>query len=676
MVRQSTILPKKTVSDDKSELTLVSKFSPAGDQEGAIRGLVEGLNDGLAHQTLLGVTGSGKTFTIANVIQETQRPAIVLAPNKTLAAQLYGEMREFFPHNSVEYFVSYYDYFQPEAYIPSSDTYIEKDARINERIDLLRNAATASLLTRRDVIVVASVSCIYGLGDPETYQGLALKLVEGATVKREELVRGLVRTQHTRAEVEIRPGTFRLRGPAIEIWPIHEQERVLRVELDGDRIDALLYVDPLTGEIVEEPRSVAVYPVGHYVQPEDKIPEGIVTIRAEMDTHLRAMRKAGKGIEAERLERRTLSDLEDLEELGHCGGIENYSRHFDGRTAGQPPFTLINYFPKDFLCILDESHVTLPQVYAMSKGDSARKQNLVDYGFRLPSAIDNRPLQEMEFEPLLGRVLYVSATPGDRERRLAPGSPVEQIVRPTGLLDPICEVRPAIGQVENALASILPVVDKGDRVLVTTLTKRSAEDLTEFLQENHVRARYLHSDIETLERSELLRDLRLGVYDVLVGINLLREGLDLPEVSLVLVLDADREGFLRSTTSLIQTCGRAARNVDGKVVFYADKMTKSLTATLEEGDRRRAIQHAYNLEHGIIPQTIRKKIQDSLATLLSGDKKTASVADGIDPATIEKRLGQLQREMLQAASALDFETALQLRDEVRRLEMARLEIGE
>ena len=659
-----------------SSFQLVTEFSPKGDQPQAIEALADAFQHPHAREILLGVTGSGKTFTAAHLIQKLQVPTLVLAPNKTLASQLYGEFLELFPNNAVEYFVSYYDYFQPEAYIPSSDTYIEKDARINERIDLLRNAATASLLTRRDVIVVASVSCIYGLGDPETYQGLALKLVEGATVKREELVRGLVRTQHTRAEVEIRPGTFRLRGPAIEIWPIHEQERVLRVELDGDRIDALLYVDPLTGEIVEEPRSVAVYPVGHYVQPEDKIPEGIVTIRAEMDTHLRAMRKAGKGIEAERLERRTLSDLEDLEELGHCGGIENYSRHFDGRTAGQPPFTLINYFPKDFLCILDESHVTLSQVYAMSKGDSARKQNLVDYGFRLPSAIDNRPLQEMEFEPLLGRVLYVSATPGDRERRLAPGSPVEQIVRPTGLLDPICEVRPAIGQVENALASILPVVDKGDRVLVTTLTKRSAEDLTEFLQENHVRARYLHSDIETLERSELLRDLRLGVYDVLVGINLLREGLDLPEVSLVLVLDADREGFLRSTTSLIQTCGRAARNVDGKVVFYADKMTKSLTATLEEGDRRRAIQHAYNLEHGIIPQTIRKKIQDSLATLLSGDKKTASVADGIDPATIEKRLGQLQREMLQAASALDFETALQLRDEVRRLEMARLEIGE
>ncbi|MDA0666201.1 MAG: excinuclease ABC subunit UvrB [Planctomycetota bacterium] len=658
-----------------SSFQLVTEFSPKGDQPQAIEALADAFQHPHAREILLGVTGSGKTFTAANLIQKLQVPTLVLAPNKTLASQLYGEFLELFPNNAVEYFVSYYDYFQPEAYIPSSDTYIEKDARINERIDLLRNAATAALLSRRDVIVVASVSCIYGLGDPETYQGLALKLVEGSSVKREELVRGLVRTQHTRAEVEIRPGSFRLRGPAVEIWPIHEQERVLRVELDGDRIDALLYVDPLTGEIVGEPASVAVYPVGHYVQPEDKIPEGIVTIRAEMDKHLRSMRKAGKEIEAERLERRTLSDLEDLEELGHCGGIENYSRHFEGRATGQPPFTLINYFPKDFLCILDESHVTLPQVYAMSKGDFARKQNLVDYGFRLPSAIDNRPLQEMEFESLLSRVLYVSATPGDRERRLASGNPVEQIVRPTGLLDPTCEIRPAVGQVENALASILPVVEKGDRVLVTTLTKRSAEDLTEFLQENHVRARYLHSDIDTLERSELLRDLRLGVYDVLVGINLLREGLDLPEVSLVLVLDADREGFLRSTTSLIQTCGRAARNVDGHVVFYADKMTKSLTATLEEGDRRRAIQHAYNLEHGIIPQTIRKKVRGSLATLLSGDEKSESMVDSIDPATIEKRLRELQREMLQAASALDFETALALRDEVRRLEMARLEIG-
>ncbi|MFK5955875.1 MAG: excinuclease ABC subunit UvrB [Planctomycetota bacterium] len=658
-----------------SSFQLVTEFSPKGDQPQAIEALVDIFQHFHARRILLGVTGSGKTFTAANLIQNLQVPTLVLAPNKTLASQLYAEFKELFPQNAVEYFVSYYDYFQPEAYIPSSDTFIEKDARINQRIDLLRNAATASLLTRRDVIVVASVSCIYGLGDPETYQGLALKLVEGSAVKREELLRGLVRTQHTRAEVDLRPGSFRLRGPAIEIWPIHEQERVLRVELDGDRIDALLYVDPLTGEIMEEPSSVAVYPVGHYVQPEDKIPEGIVTIRQEMDSRLRELRKSGKDIEAERLERRTLSDLEDLEELGHCGGIENYSRHFEGRASGQPPFTLINYFPKDFLCILDESHVTLPQVYGMSRGDAARKQNLVDYGFRLPSAVDNRPLAEMEFEPLLGRVLYVSATPGDRERRLAPEAPVEQIVRPTGLLDPTCEVRPAVGQVENALASILPVVEKGNRVLVTTLTKRSAEDLTEFLQENHVRARYLHSDIETLERSELLRDLRLGVYDVLVGINLLREGLDLPEVSLVLVLDADREGFLRSTTSLIQTCGRAARNVEGLVVFYADKMTKSLRATLEESDRRREIQRAHNKKHGIVPQSIRKKIQGSLATLLRGESEAETVVDCLDAKAITQRLAELQREMLLAASALDFETAIRLRDEVRRLEMAQLEIG-
>jgi excinuclease ABC subunit B len=657
-----------------SSFRLVSEFSPKGDQPEAIATLADAFRDPHARRILLGVTGSGKTFTAANLIQELQVPTLVLAPNKTLASQLFAEFRELFPHNAVEYFVSYYDYFQPEAYIPSSDTYIEKDARINERIDLLRNAATASLLTRRDVIVVASVSCIYGLGDPETYQGLAVKLVEGAPAKREDLIRGLVRTQHVRAEVDLRPGSFRLRGPAVEIWPIHEQERVLRVELEGDRIDALLYVDPLTGEIVEEPKSVSVYPVGHYVQPEDRIPQAMVTIREEMELQVRKLRRAGKELEAERLERRTLSDLEDLEELGHCGGIENYSRHFEGRAEGQPPFTLLSYFPKDFLCVLDESHVTLPQVYGMSRGDMARKRNLVDYGFRLPSAVDNRPLQEEEFEPLVGRVLYVSATPGDRERRLAPEPVVEQIVRPTGLLDPVCEVRPAVGQVEDALASILPVVEKGERILVTTLTKRSAEDLTEFLQENHVRARYLHADIETLERSELLRDLRLGIYDVLVGINLLREGLDLPEVSLVLVLDADREGFLRSTTSLIQTCGRAARNVDGKVVFYADRMTRSLEATLAESNRRREIQEAFNLEHGIVPQTIRKRIQGSLASLLAGDEEVSQDATTLDAASIPKRIGELEKQMLQAASGLDFETAIGLRDEVRRLEMLRLEV--
>lgn len=658
-----------------SSFRLVSEFHPKGDQPEAIASLVEDFRaDAQARRILLGVTGSGKTFTAANIIQALQVPTLVLAPNKTLASQLFAEFRELFPHNSVEYFVSYYDYFQPEAYIPSSDTYIEKDARINERIDLLRNAATASLLTRKDVIVVASVSCIYGLGDPDTYQGLALKLVEGSPARREELVRGLIRTQHARAETDLRPGSFRLRGPAVEIWPIHEQERVLRVELDGDRIDALLFVDPLTGEILEEPEAVSVYPVGHYVQPEDRIPKAMVTIREEMNQRVRELRKAGKEIEAERLERRTLSDLEDLEELGHCGGIENYSRHFEGRAPEQPPFTLLNYFPKDFLCILDESHVTLPQVYGMARGDEARKRNLVEYGFRLPSAIDNRPLREPEFEPLLSRVLYVSATPGYREKGLAQGPPVEQIVRPTGLLDPICEVRPAVGQVEDALASILPTVEKGDRVLVTTLTKRSAEDLTEFLQENHVRARYLHADIDTLERSELLRDLRLGVFDVLVGINLLREGLDLPEVSLVLVLDADREGFLRSTTSLIQTCGRAARNADGRVVFYADRMTDSLKATLEEGDRRRAIQEAHNQEHGIVPRTIRKKIQGSLASLLGGEEEADASEDRVDAASLAKRAAEIEKEMLQAASSLDFENAIRLRDELRRIEMARLEV--
>ncbi len=656
-----------------SSFQLVSDFSPCGDQPQAIEALTQAFQQPHARRILLGVTGSGKTFTAAHVIQRLNVPTLVLAPNKTLASQLFAEFRELFPRNAVEYFVSYYDYFQPEAYIPSSDSYIEKDARINDRIDLLRNAATASLLSRRDVLVVASVSCIYGLGDPETYQGLAITVRQGDRIRREELVRGFVRTQHVRAEVGLRPGTFRLRGPALEVWPIHEQDRMLRIELDGSLIDALLYVDPLTGEILEEVATVSVYPCGHYVQPEDRIPQAMLSIRAEMEEQVRRLRKAGKELEAERLERRTLSDLEDLQELGHCHGIENYSRHFEGRSSGQPPFTLLNYFPKDFLCIVDESHVTLPQVYGMSRGDAARKKNLIEYGFRLPSALDNRPLQEAEFEPLLGRVMYVSATPGPREKKLCPEPPVEQIVRPTGLLDPLCEVRPAVGQVEDALASILPVVESGERVLVTTLTKRSAEDLTEFLQENQIQARYLHADIDTLERSEILRDLRLGVFDVLVGINLLREGLDLPEVSLVLVLDADREGFLRSTTSLIQTCGRAARNLNGKVVFYADKITKSLQETLDESARRRKIQEAYNLEHGIQPQTIRKKISGSLAHLL-GEEQTPS-SELVEEKRLPVRIQELEKEMLKAASCMDFEKAIQLRDELRRLELALLELA-
>ena len=655
---------------------LVSEFEPRGDQPRAIEQLTEGLSAPEARRILLGVTGSGKTFSLAQVVQRLQVPTLVVAPNKTLAAQLYQEFRDLFPHNAVEYFVSYYDYYQPEAYIPSSDTYIEKDARINEQIDRMRNATTASLLARRDVIVVASVSCIYGLGDPGTYQALSTTLVVGAALRREELLRALVRTQHTRAEVDFRPGSFRVRGSGVEIWPIHERDRVWRVELTDERIEEILVLDPLTGEILDEPHQVTVYPVGHYVQPEDKLPTAMAGIRHEMEAHVRAMRKAGQELEAERLERRTLSDLEDLEELGFCSGVENYSRHLDGREPGQPPFTLLNYFPKDFLCVLDESHVTLPQCYAMVRGDGARKESLVQYGFRLPSAIDNRPLAEPEFEGLLGRVLYVSATPGPRERVLAQDQIVEQVVRPTGLVDPLVEIKPAGAQVEDALQEAKATIARGDRVLVTTLTKRSAEDLTEFFQESGLRARYLHSDIDTIERTELLRDLRLGVFDVLVGINLLREGLDLPEVALVLVLDADQEGFLRSTTSLIQTMGRAARNAQGRVVLYADRRTNSIEQTIAESERRRAIQIAHNEEHGIVPQTIRKKISDSLAGILAGEdaKEEGTELVAPDRAEMEKKRVALEKQMLLAAGELDFEQAVKLRDEMRRVEAWLLEV--
>ncbi|MBC8404551.1 MAG: excinuclease ABC subunit UvrB [Planctomycetes bacterium] len=676
---------------------LQSEFLPKGDQPKAIEALVAGMADPAARRILLGVTGSGKTFTLAHVIQKLQVPTLVIAPNKTLAGQLYQEMKELFPHNAVEYFVSYYDYFQPEAYIPSSDTFIEKDARINEQIDRMRNAATASLLARSDVIVVASVSCIYGLGDPGVYADLAVTMTRGSKVRREALMRGLVRTQHSRAEVDFRPGTFRVRGSAVEVWPIHERDRVWRFELVGDDLDEILVVDPLTGELLDEPERVTIYPVGHYVQPEDKMPNAMISIRQELDLRLRELHKQGRELEAERLERRTLADLEDLEELGFCSGIENYSRHFEGRSEGQPPFTLLHYLPRNFLCVLDESHVTLPQVYSMVRGDAARKKSLVNYGFRLPSAVDNRPLQEEEFESLVGRVMYVSATPGYRERGLingaAPGamqdedgdfspgdySIVEQVVRPTGLLDPMVEIRPAAAQVEDACKEARAVVANGERVLVTTLTKRSAEDLTEFFQESGLRARYLHSDIHTLERAELLRDLRLGVFDVLVGINLLREGLDLPEVALVTVLDADQEGFLRSTTSLIQTCGRAARNVNGKVILYADKKTEAIRQTMAEADRRREIQHAYNLKHGITPRTIRKKVSDSLSLLLSGETGADGEADAttsaLDANTLQARQTESKQAMLKAASELDFEKAVKHRDEMRRLEALLLELG-
>lgn len=663
---------------------VVSEFVLRGDQPGAVEALARGFGAGgdptgaAARQVLLGVTGSGKTFTLAHLIQRLQVPTLVIAPNKTLASQLYAELRELFPENAVEYFVSYFDYYQPEAYVPSTDTYIEKDARRNEQIDRMRNAATAALVARRDVVVVASVSCIYGLGNPETYAQLALGVARGARVRRDELLRGLVRTQHARREADFRPGTFRARGPAVEVWPIYEQDRMLRVELDRDRVEAILRCDPLTGEVLDDLPSVTIYPVGHYAQPEEQLPRALAGIREELAEQLARLRAQGKLLEAERLERRTLADLEDLDELGFCPGIENYSRHLEGRAPGQPPFTLLHYFPRDFLCVLDESHITLPQVYGMLVGDRRRKQTLVDYGFRLPSALDNRPLSAEEFEGILARVLYVSATPAPRELELAQGKVVELLVRPTGLVDPALELRPARTQVEDALEQCRAAVAGGGRVLVTTLTKRSAEDLTEFLQEHGLRARYLHADIETIERSELLRDLRLGVFDVLVGINLLREGLDLPEVSLVLVLDADREGFLRSTTSLIQVAGRAARNVRGRVVLYADQETGSIRETIAECGRRRAVQEAYNREHGITPHTVRQKVRSSLSQVLAaryGGEEAATATGPASPRDLESRIAAARRRMLQAAAALDFEAAVRHRDEMRRLEALLLEVG-
>ncbi|MBT3341025.1 MAG: excinuclease ABC subunit UvrB [Planctomycetes bacterium] len=651
-----------------------SPFQPSGDQPRAIEELTLAMAEPSARRILLGVTGSGKTFTAAHLVERLQVPTLVLAPNKTLAGQLYTEFRELFPDNAVEYFVSYYDYYQPEAYVPASDTYIEKDARINEQIDRMRNSATAALLSRPDVLVVASVSCIYGLGDPETYSGMALRLAAGSKMRRQELVRGLVRTQHKRGELDFQPGSFRLRGSGVEIWPIHERDRILRVELDGDLIEELLVLDPLTGEILDEPRHYAIWPCGHYIQPEDRIGDAMTAIRDEMLGQVGRMRIAGRDIEAERLERRVLSDLEDLEELGYCSGIENYSRHFEGRATGQPPFTLLNYFPPGFLCVMDECHVTLPQVYGMVKGDAARKSSLIDYGFRLPSAIDNRPLAEPEFEGLMSRVLYVSATPQHREKALAPLAPVEQIVRPTGLIDPVVDLRPATGQVEDALKEAREAIAAGGRVLVTTLTKRSAEDLSEFFQEQSVKTRYLHSDIDTLERAEILRDLRLGVFDVLVGINLLREGLDLPEVSRVLVLDADQQGFLRSTTSLIQTCGRAARHLEGRVIFYRDRETPAILECLNETSRRREIQLAHNLEHGITPTSIVKPVFGALSSA-TPEEHSDEPFDA--PQTAEEYailIQSKQKEMLQAASDLKFEDAIRLRNEMHRLEALSLEV--
>lgn len=644
------------------EFCVISSFQPCGDQPKAIKELSEGLQDGLKHQTLLGVTGSGKTFTIAHAIERAQKPTLVIAHNKTLAAQLCNEFREFFPHNAVHYFVSYYDYYQPEAYIPQTDTYIEKDASINDEIDRLRHAATSALLERRDVIIVASVSCIYGLGTPEEYAAMTLSLRRGATKPREEILHKLVELQYERNDIGFGRGTFRARGDTIEIIPAYS-ENALRIELFGDEIERILELDALTGELVREPDFVVVYPATHWVTGKDKLERALQTIQAELEERLEYFRKVGKLLEAQRLEQRTKYDLEMLREFGYCPGVENYSRHLDGRAPGTPPQTLIDYFPENFLLVIDESHQTIPQIRGMYNGDLSRKEILIEYGFRLPSALDNRPLKFEEFERKMNQVVYVSATPGPYERQKSTKI-VEQIIRPTGLVDPEVVVRPVKGQIDDLIDEIRKVTGRGERVLVTTLTKKMAEDLTDYLVELGIKARYLHSEIETLERVDILRDLRLGEFDVLVGVNLLREGLDLPEVSLVAILDADKEGFLRSETSLIQTIGRAARNVRGRVILYADEVTGSMERALQETARRRQLQVEYNAEHGITPQTIKKAVKEFMP---EKDRKRKKKLEVCTPAELAELIKELEHQMYEAAKQLEFERAAKLRDEIKEL---------
>ncbi|MGE5550938.1 MAG: excinuclease ABC subunit UvrB [Bacteroidota bacterium] len=645
---------------------LVSSYEPRGDQPEAIDALVDGLMRGYRDQVLLGVTGSGKTFTMANIIAAVNKPTLVIAHNKTLAAQLYGEFKEFFPENAVEYFVSYYDYYQPEAYIPQSDTYIEKDATRNDEIDRLRHAATSALFERRDVIIVASVSCIYGLGSPNDYMELTLALKKGDQRGRDYILHRLVGIQYTRNDVGFTRGTFRVRGDVIEVIPAGG-EGIIRIELFGDEVERLTQIDALTGEILGQLDEVTIYPASHYVTTEDNMKRAIASIEAELEERLAVFRREGKLLEAQRLEQRTRFDLEMMQEIGFCQGIENYSRHLTGRAPGEPPYTLMDYFPRDFLFFVDESHVTIPQVGGMYGGDRSRKQTLVDYGFRLPSALDNRPLKFDEFEARLNQVIYVSATPAEYELRRA-SQVVEQIIRPTGLVDPEVIVKPVQGQIDELLEEIRLRVERGDRVLVTTLTKKMAEDLTEYLEELGVRARYLHSEIETLERIVILRDLRLGKFDVLVGINLLREGLDLPEVSLVAILDADKEGFLRSGTSLIQTIGRAARNVQGRVLMFADTITDSMDRAIKETNRRRAKQLAYNEEHGITPETVQKAVRDLVLLEQAAEEKVVYQARGKSGMTreeIKARVAELEAAMLKAAENLEFEKAAEHRDEMR-----------
>jgi excinuclease ABC subunit B len=656
---------------------LVSEYEPQGDQPRAIEELVRGIQDGLPHQTLLGVTGSGKSFTMACVVAQVNRPTLVMAPNKTLAAQLFAEFKQLFPKSAVCYFVSYYDYYQPEAYIPSSDTYIEKDSSINDEIDKLRHEATHSLLTRRDVLVVASVSSIYGLGAPEAYGEMRAYVESGQKLRRDDLLRRLVDMLYKRNDVDFHRGTFRVRGDVVEIFPQYENERALRVEFFGDEVDSIAEIDPLRGKIVSRPKRAVLHPASHYVATDAILKRAVVGIRDELRERLAELRAANRLLEAQRLEQRTLYDLEMLEEMGFCHGVENYSRWLDGRSSGQAPFTLYDYFPKDLLVFLDESHVTVPQIGAMFRGDRARKETLVEYGFRLPSALDNRPLRFEEWRERAPQVVYVSATPGDYELARSEGVVVEQIIRPTGLTDPKVERRPAAGQVDDLLGEIRARVAAGERVLVTTLTKRMAEELTDYYADHGVKVRYLHSDIATIERTEIIRELREGAFDVLVGINLLREGLDLPEVSLVAILDADKEGFLRSTRSLIQTIGRAARNLNGTVILYADTETDSIRATFAETARRRELQERFNAEHGITPRSVVKRIaslRDSIweADYVTVPKRRERPAPEVPLHEIDGFLADLRREMTEAAAALDFERAAALRDRIRALEAERL----
>ncbi len=649
------------------EFRLQAQYKPTGDQPEAIQALVEGLNRGDGHQTLLGVTGSGKTFTVAHIINQVQRPALILAPNKTLAGQLYGEFKEFFPENAVEYFISYYDYYQPEAYVPQSDTYIEKDSSINDEIDKLRHSATAALLERRDVIIVASVSCIYGLGSPNDYFDMMVSLRPGMEVGRDELLHRLVEILYERNEIDFVRGKFRVRGDVVEVMPISAGENAIRIEFFGDEIDRLMEFNPLTGETMGRRNHVSIFPASHYVTTRDRMLQAAVEIEEELQERVAELKKEGKLLEAQRLAHRTRYDLEMIREIGYCKGIENYSRYVSGRKPGEPPYTLIDFFPDDFIVFIDESHIGIPQVRGMYAGDRSRKQNLVDYGFRLPSALDNRPLRFEEFEARVRQAIYVSATPGDYELEHS-SQVVEQIIRPTGLLDPEVEVRPTENQVDDLMEEVRQKVEGGFRVLVTTLTKRMAEDLTEYLADAGIKVRYMHSEIDALERMEILRDLRLGSFDVLVGINLLREGLDLPEVALVVILDADKEGFLRSERSLVQTIGRAARNVEGKVIMYADRITPSMRLAIDETNRRRSIQMEYNNRHGITPRTIEKSVRPRIEATVAeeGAEYQASMFEGMSRQEKQKVLQNLEMEMLHAAEMLNFERAAYLRDLIKK----------